>query len=376
LQEVLDIIVEKLLILLNLTICGISLLDGEENMLRFSAAKSIEPLKEQDINLFQYPLDRLGGEFAGRLTQEMEYLKFDGPSFVVSPVTPLLKSLKSIYLFPLVARDNFTGVLTLAKNAPMFFSQDEVELLHAICNGAAIAIENARLYENLRRDEEIHKELLHRVVTVQEDERRRLAVELHDGIIQNLVSALYRQQFCLARLQEAPREVISAMEEVRQIIDATIMEMRRVIEGLRPAMLDDLGLYKAIEVYTKSLETKYPIRIELELEEPQLSLKPEAENAIFRILQEGLNNMVKHSHCERGRVCLRNDNGVLELQMSDDGLGFDVESIRTKAPQSYGLLGMQERVDYLGGELRISSRPGEGTLITVRVPLEKIVREN
>ncbi len=374
LQEVLDIIVEKILLLFDLSLCGISLLDAEKRILRHSAAKSHVFVSETEGALFEYPLELLGPENVDRLMKRNEYVKIEDTSIFANEATEPLSRQKSIYIFPLVARDDFIGVLTLTKNTSMFLNSEEADLLKALCNEAAIAIENARLYESLRRDEEVHKELLHRVVTAQEQERRRLATELHDGIIQDLVSALYLQQYAIASLQDIPQGVFMAMEEVRRIIDSSINETRRIVGGLRPAMLDDLGLFKSLELYVKSLEPNLPFAIDLQMENSLPPLKPEAENAIYRIFQEGLSNMAKHSGCRLGLIGLRAEDGLLKLTIQDDGKGFLVKSPDRDLSKCYGLLGMQERVEFFGGEMTIDSEPGEGTQIFISIPLENIIK--
>ncbi len=374
LQEVLDIIAEKILVLFDLSWCAISLLDAEKKILRHSAARSLYSIQEKSGAFFEYPLELLGPENVDRLMKRYEYVKIEDPSIFAHEATEPLSRQKTVYIFPLVARDDFIGVLTLTKDASMFLNLEEIDLLKALCNEAAIAIENARLYENLRRDEEVHKELLHRVVTAQEQERRRLATELHDGIIQDLVSALYLQQYAVASLQNIPQEVLSAMEEVRRIIDSSITETRRIVGGLRPAMLDDLGLFKSMELYVKSCKPNLPFAIELQMEDSLPPLKPEAENAIYRIFQEGLSNMAKHSGCRQGVIGLRAEDELLKLTIQDDGEGFLMSSAHRDLSRCYGLLGMQERVEFFGGEMTIESGPGKGTHIFIEIPLKNIVR--
>jgi signal transduction histidine kinase len=375
LAEVLDIIVERLLILFELTVCGISLITKDGGRLKFATARSLDPMVEKDIGLFRISLEGLGIESIDKLKKEGGFVKMENPHLVFKEPSPLLSSLESIYIFPLMAKEELIGALTLTKDAPLIFGQEEVDLLYAICNQAAMAIENSRLYEEARRDEEIHRELLHRAITAQESERRRLAAELHDGIIQNLVSALYRQQYAAARLKDAPAEVLQSLAEVREIIDSSISEMRRLIGGLRPPLLDDLGLVKAMERYAFSIDEVADFDLTLELEDDLPALPPEVENSIYRIVQEGLNNMVKHSRCRRGRVRMWVDDDRLKLSIRDDGRGFDPE-VSMQPAGSFGLLGIQERADFLKGDLKIETAPGRGTRIYLSMPLETTRKED
>ena len=267
LREILGIIVDKLLLLFDLTVCGISLISRDREHLKFAAARSLDPLVEKDIGLFRLSLEGLGVEYLDQLAREKEYIQLQNPPLALPEPSPLLSSFQSIYIFPLVAKGDLIGALTLTRDAPLFLNHGEVDLLNAICNQAAMAIENSRLYEDVRRDEETHRALLHRAITAQESERKRLAAEIHDGIIQNLVGALYRQQYAMARLEDAPVEILEPLAEVREIIDGSIAEMRQLIGGLRPPLLDDLGLVKAVERYASSLEEVSGFDLELELEE-------------------------------------------------------------------------------------------------------------
>jgi signal transduction histidine kinase len=281
-----------------------------------------------------------------------------------------------LYLLPLRAKGKFTGIIALGKNSATQFSEEERDLLTAIGNEAAMAIENTRLYDNLRYDEEIHRELLQRVITAQEDERRRVAIELHDGIVQNIVSALFRLQLCSARLGEAPVEVREALGEAQEIVNASVTEIRRIIAGLRPTMLDDLGLVVALERYIQSLQMKSQLAIKIEVKaEDAPALSPQAETTLFRIAQEGINNIIKHANCSNAVLSMRVNNGELVLDIEDDGIGFDMLSLQKRNRHSFGLVGMRERAQTLGGVLDVDSSPGEGSKIIVRFPLASVEKE-
>jgi len=201
-------------------------------------------------------------------------------------------------------------------------------------------------------------------------------MELHDGVIQNLVSAAFRLQLCSARLENDPEEARRALLESREIIDAGIAEMRRIIAGLRPSILDDLGLSAALQKYIMRLQEETPFNIHIELEETGIPpLTTEAETALFRISQEALNNVVKHSRCRRARVTIGVEDGELFLRVEDDGVGFEPPGAQRRMARSYGLVGMRERAESLGGTMAVESAPGEGTSVEVRFPLYAVTRE-
>jgi len=374
-DEVLEIIAEKLLILFDLNLCAISLLDGSGRNLRLACGRSTASLSPGDMALLSFPMTRLE-----TLMPQNPFLS--GPqsisvnSFMAGGSGNVLGRLRSLHLLPLRAKGEFTGVIALGRNGITHFADEERDLLTAIGNEAAMAIENTRLYDNLRYDEEIHRELLQRVITAQEDERRRVAIELHDGIVQNIVSALFRLQLCSARLGDASEEVRSALSESQEIVNESVIEIRRIIAGLRPTMLDDLGLVVALERYIQSLqmETKLSIKIEVKGDDTP-ALSPEAETTIFRIAQEGLNNIIKHSDCSNAVLSIGLENGHLLLVIQDDGAGFDLLGLQKRSTHSFGLVGMRERAQTLGGLLEVDSSPGEGATITARFPLASVQKE-
>ncbi|MEW6555558.1 MAG: response regulator [Actinomycetota bacterium] len=371
LQEVLDIIAGRLLSLFDLTLCGITLIARGGNRLRFAAAKSLVPIDSREMALLQVILEGLGSEYIDELRSTGRCVKTVNPHLDLREPSSLLNYLKSIYIFPLVAKKQLIGALTLTRDDLLQLGQGEEDLLYAICNQAAMAIENSRLYEDIRREEEAQRDLLHRVITAQEVERRRLAAELHDGIIQGLVGALYSQQYALARMEDFPAEARRSLEEAREVINTSITEMRHLINGLRPPLLGDMGLVKAMERYAISTSEASGFELFLELENSIPPLDPEAESGIYRIFQECLNNMAKHSDCRRGWVVMRVAHDLLVLEIRDDGRGFDTtDAVRPEG--SYGLLGIKERVEYLKGDLIIASEPGQGTSVRVELPLREI----
>jgi signal transduction histidine kinase len=375
-DEVLEIIAEKLLILFDLDLCGISLLEPSGNELRMACGRSSSSLSQEDVAPLSISLTQLEGILP------MDPLSISGPQAVSIPVLTaggggtFLKRLHSLYLLPLRAKGKFTGVIFLGGKGVMPLGEVERDLLTAIGNEAAMAIENTRLYDNLRYDEEVHRELLQRVITAQEDERRRVAIELHDGIVQNIVSALYRLQLCSAKLGDAPDEVKEALQEALGIVDASITEIRQIIGGLRPTMLDDLGLMMALERYIQSTQRETASSLSIELREgetPQLS--PDAETTLFRIAQEGLNNIIKHSQCQKAVLSVVVQDGDLLLTIEDDGAGFEIPSLQRRTTHSFGLVGMRERAQALGGILEVNSSPMQGTKVTARFPLESVQKE-
>jgi len=375
-NEVLEIVAKRLLLLFGLDLCAVSLLEPSGRSLRLASIRSTSSLVQEDHNLFSISLQDL------KKILKADPANLSRPQYVPTSFFAFmddaskLSRLASMYILPMRAKGKFTGVIYLGKKDNMKLGEEELELLSAIGNEAAMAIENTRLYDDLRYDEEVHKQLLQRVITAQEDERRRMAIELHDGVVQNIVSALFRLQLCSARLENAPDEVHEALQEAQDMVNKSIEEMRRIITGLRPTLLDDLGLVMALRKYIRILQEKapYPFKIEL-VEQGTPALTPEAETALFRIAQEGLNNILKHSRCSNASLSLGIWNGELLLKIEDDGVGFEPRGIQHRDTHSYGLVGMRERAESLGGSLEITTATGEGTRITAHFPLSVVQEE-
>jgi len=374
-DEVLEIIAEKLHVLFDLDVCVISLADAAGDALSLASVRSTSPLSPEDKALFDFEPSRLG-EAVGADPDS-----FTGPREVSVPAlgkrgtNGRLRGMESFYALPLRVKGRFTGVIFMGREKRLLLSGEEEDLLSAIGNQAAIAIDNARLYDDLRYDEEVRKQLLQKVITAQEDERRRVAMELHDGVVQNMVSALYRLQLCSASMGDSPREVRKALQESQAIVSEGIDEIRRIITGLRPSMIDDLGLVIALEKHVRIIEDGASFKLRLDIDKERLpDLALEAETALFRIAQEALNNVAKHSRCKESSLSLRVNGEYVILEVGDDGVGFELPGLRHRPARNFGLVGMQERVEALHGSLNIETAPGKGTSVTARFPLGEVVK--
>jgi PAS domain S-box-containing protein len=221
-----------------------------------------------------------------------------------------------------------------------------------------------------RRHAEVRARLLEQVTAAQEDEQRRLARELHDETGQSLTSLLVR----LRTLADAPTlaEVREQVGELRRVTARTLDEVRRLARGLRPGVLDELGLVPAIEQLTVDHSRLHSIAVEVSAVGFGMERLPAAvEAALYRVIQEALTNAAKHSGARTVNVVLQRRREMVQAIVSDDGCGFDVEAtLRTPAARAHlGLHGMRERAALLGGTVTIESTPGEGTTIYARVPV-------
>lgn len=222
----------------------------------------------------------------------------------------------------------------------------------------------AAALEQMRRalaQDELLGRLLRKVIAAQEEERKRLARELHDETLQQL-TALGMQ----LDLMPAPRRPA----EARRLVDRMIDDLHRVIYDLRPSILDDLGLLPAIHWYAERLAAR-GVAVQFEFPEAPPDLTPEARITVYRVVQEALSNIERHAKAETVLVACNVSANELTIEIEDDGTGFDPEEVRQPREngQGLGLLGMRERLSLLGGTCSVESQPGQGTRVLIRLPL-------
>lgn len=262
------------------------------------------------------------------------------------------------------------GVLNVHTVARREFTDRDIQLLMAIGRLTAGAFDQARMHRQLAAKERVHGDFAEQVIAAQESERRRLAGDIHDGISQRLVSLSYRLDAAARAVEiDDSAEATEQLEKARDLVDLTLAEARSAIGGLRPPVLDDLGLPGGLA----SLVSTIP-ELDLDLELADVRLPEHVEVALYRIAQECLQNVVKHSRAMTAMVRFAVEPGVeswqARLEVADDGVGFDARDAGPgRAPTSYGMLSMTERAELVGGRLAVRSEPGGGTTVTVTVPL-------
>lgn len=263
--------------------------------------------------------------------------------------------------------------------ASAYFEAREQVILERSRQLAALSEDNRRLYEAeraVRREVELSRErqnrLLAQLITAQEDERRRISLEIHDGPTQGFSAVLMSLQTCRELAATDPQRAVRLLEGLEGTVREIIVEMRRLINDLRPSGLDDMGLLAAVKQQLRLFSRDTGIRATLAVQGEPAEPDPQTSAILFRILQEGLANARKHSGAETVEVGLdfAPDGRELTLAVSDDGQGFEVRPLEQGADLlRFGLMGMRERAELLGGEFSLASAPGQGTRVTVRVPL-------
>ncbi|MGB9846398.1 MAG: GAF domain-containing sensor histidine kinase [Desulfotomaculales bacterium] len=279
-----------------------------------------------------------------------------------------------VALFPLVSKEGVVGVLQLDRPLEAKgFDAEELAVISALAKEASIAIENARLVETLEQKERLLQQILAKSMAAQEEERKRLASEIHDGVIQALLGIWYRVQK-LTNDHTPPAEARQELLKIKDLLDQQIKDIRKIIYNLRPVILDAYGLGPAIRTLLRNLQEESEIKFELAMEGPNQRLPAAYETNIYRILQELLANVIRHSQATRAQVILINGRDKTVLVVKDNGIGFTYSPpARDRSYGSLGLASIQERVHLLGGNCQIESRLGWGTTVTVTVPAPTVL---
>jgi signal transduction histidine kinase len=260
---------------------------------------------------------------------------------------------------PLLFRGQSLGLVVALDRVgdPGLFDDEHQRTLEAFAASAATGVATAR---------SMAEERLQNTIDAAEQERGRWARELHDETLQSL--AVLRMRLASALREESPDDLHDTGQEAVEQIDDEIVKLRRLITELRPASLDTIGLEAALYALAQQHQQVGEIRIDCEFElsrEAEDRPAPLLETAVYRLVQEALNNVSKHSMAQNAKLKVREFPHHIELEISDDGVGFEPNLVR----EGFGLVGMRERVALLGGTLTIESSPGTGTTITAQIPL-------
>ena len=242
--------------------------------------------------------------------------------------------------------------------------------------GAAMNILAGNLEDALVQIEGLQEKsiLATRIIQAQEDERRRVARDIHDGPAQSMANVVLRAEICERLLDAERNELAQELAELKTMVKKTLVDVRRIIFNLRPMALDDLGLAPTLRRFMESVREETGIAADLIVLGKEQRLPQTVEVTVFRLIQEAVNNARKHAKSTRILVRLEFTDNQINTQVEDNGIGFNMEEAREKArnADSFGLMSMSERVDLLGGELRIVSTPGIGTTVSACIPLASI----
>ncbi len=266
---------------------------------------------------------------------------------------------------PLKMEGEVTGVYHLGKRSKRSFDSQDLALLEVIGNVVGSSLSNAQLLKDLRRKEAELRRALHRAVELQEDERKRLARELHDEVGQALTSILIR----LKTLQEEQdtQAKNDRLDDLRSLTAQTIEELRRLAMDLRPAALDNLGIVPALQWYTQQCAERTGLDVQFFGPEKSERLSSETELILYRVAQEGITNAIRHGKAQKIEVILEREPRIIRLKVRDNGRGFNAVVL----DHGLGLVGIRERVELLDGNFIITAAPGAGTQLMIELPLKR-----
>ncbi len=230
-------------------------------------------------------------------------------------------------------------------------------------------LQAARLEESQQR-EAMRGELFRRVVAAQEAERQRIARDLHDETGQSLTAIGMGLRGLAGKLSSRNKEALGTLHKLESLTADSLKELERLISDLRPSHLDDLGLSAALRWYAGRLHEHSTINVRVDIVGEECPLDEAMKIAIFRIIQESLNNIIKHAHASNANIYLRFEEKNVRINVRDNGIGFDLERVKQQRANrpSLGLAGMQERAALLGGTVSVQSRPGYGTEVEALIP--------
>lgn len=275
-------------------------------------------------------------------------------------------------MFPLVINNRRIGTIRICSQDNL--NEYLVHILHSITSQISMLLENVHLWHELKVKEEIRVRLLEKVISVQEDERKRIARELHDETSHSLSSILLGLK--IIQESKTDQERTLQLDQLRNLTQQTMKEVHNLAWQLRPTILDKFGLSVALERYIEEFQENSNHKIDVDLVIKGLDnerLNSEVETAIFRVIQEALTNVAKYAKASFVSVILIANKHQISIVIEDDGIGFEAERVLSKTPSqnNLGLHGMMERINLLGGTLDIESVPEKGTTIFAKIPMMK-----
>lgn len=372
LDSILSSALDKTLEILGVRYGAVYLLDPDGKYLRLNTIRAISEsvarkvaVIEPDAPAFQRLVDAGKPTLYASLGEQRDFVRDYHLDGLVEA------QLKSSMLVPLMARGKLFGVMAAITQGDRVFTSDELDLFTTISRVVSMAVENSLLYQDLREREQNRAEALREALRAREEERRKIARELHDHTSQVLTGVSAKIEAAMASLPPASDPIRDLLAGTRQALTGMIVDLRAIIHELRPPMLDDLGLVAAIQWHADEYLTKAGITTRFETEGKQQKLAAERETGLFRIVQEATTNIVKHSQATQASIRLEFGRNSVSLTVEDNGTGFDATKVTGSAQRhcGMGLLNMRERAEMLDGDLKVRSRSGRGCTVSVVIPI-------
>ncbi len=279
-----------------------------------------------------------------------------------------LHACHAFFLYPLVSGHDVYGVLLFAHPDPKFFTAARREMLSLIGGQVIIALENARLYHDLEQEKQ-------RLAHIEEDARKKLARDLHDGPTQTIAAIAMRLNFARRLMEQDPQTALAELEKIEDLARRTTKEIRHMLFTLRPLVLENEGLEAALRALAEKMRDTYNQDVIVEVDPRVVDrLDADEQTVIFHIAEEAVNNARKHAEAEHIWVRLQAVDGRFALlEVEDNGKGFNVDEVLThyESRGSLGMVNMQERAEMVRGVVELDSKPGQGTRVRLWIPLDE-----
>ncbi|MFU8796082.1 MAG: GAF domain-containing protein [Dehalococcoidia bacterium] len=371
LDAILKIGLDNVLTIMNGSVGGVMVLDQAGQTLSYVVYHGLSDEYAREMRL------KLGEGIAGEVARSgRAALLEDISSNPDAARLDLIGSegLRAFISVPLRARDSVLGVMNVASHLPHRFSKEDAHLLHSIADQLGIAIEQARLHERLRKARGRLRKLARQNMAAEEEERRRIARELHDETSQSLSGIALQLEALIAMSSERgeqDRRLFSGLKKVQALTLEVQKEVNRVVSNLHPVVLDTLGLAAAVRQHAKDRLQPLGIDVITRVKGTETRFPPDVEAALFRVVQGAVGNIAEHSRAQNASVMLVYEPDRFSLYITDDGQGFDVSRITDveESGRGRGLFSMRERIGFLGGTSGVESSIGEGTTLWARIPV-------
>jgi PAS domain S-box-containing protein len=370
LDRVLPSIVNNLIWLLECQFAGVALFDASVASVSYRA---LVGNKAPETSQKQFDL---GSEVPGIIVATKAPLlikEFPGDPERVPGEFPVLleEGLCTVFGVPLSFKGKVFGALVTGYRKKHEYTDDEMGLISNIANQSAIAIENARLYQASIEHSKALEMLTVRLSKIQEDERRKISRELHDTFGQALTGLHLNLDLLSSEMSTDDTSKLEIIRNMKLIINETLNDIRQIAFELRPTILDDFGIIPALRLYLHRFSRQTNIGIALKLPEKLSRRNPKVEATLYRVVQEAMTNVAKHSRAQNVSIALHSTPMVLTLEVRDDGVGFDAARLQKEEYlyEGLGLLSMRERITEVNGILRIQSEAHRGATIHIEIPL-------
>ena len=376
LDTILKIGLDNVLNIMNGTVGGIMLLDESNQTLSYRVNHGLSDKYAGEMHL------SLGEGIAGKVAQSGRAVLLEDISSEPDAARLDLigsEGLRAFVSVPLRAKDNVLGVMNVASHVSHRFTKEDVHLLYTIGDQLGIAIEQAMLYERLRKARERLRKLARQNLVAEEEERRRIARELHDETSQSLSGIALQLEALIEMYTKSGNQdaqITAGLKKVQALTVQVHKEVSRVISNLHPTVLDTLGLVAAARQHAKNTLQPLNINATVEAKGTEMRFPPDVEAALFRVIQGSVGNIIKHSKAKNASILLVYQPDEFSLTIRDDGQGFDVSRLTDveESGRGRGLFSMRERIGFLGGTSGVESKVGAGTMVWARIPIGPDIR--